>query len=166
MSKLVLIDGNSIMNRAFYGIMGSKMLTTKDGKYTNAVYGFLAILFKILEDLKPEYLAVAFDLKAPTARHKLYEGYKANRKGMPDELAEQMPIIKDILKAMNIDIVEMEGYEADDVLGTLSRYGEKQGLEVTILSGDRDTFQLATDKVTIRIPHTKAGKSETEEKEK
>ena len=163
MNKLVLIDGNSIMNRAFYGIMGSKMLTTKDGKYTNAVYGFLAILFKILEDLKPEYLAVAFDLKAPTARHKLYEGYKANRKGMPDELAEQMPIIKEILKAMNIDIVEMEGYEADDVLGTLSRYGEKQGLEVTILSGDRDTFQLATDKVTIRIPHTKAGKTETDE---
>ena len=116
MDKLVLVDGNSIMNRAFYGIMGSKMLTTKDGKYTNAVYGFLAILFKLLEDVNPNYLVVAFDLKAPTARHKLYEGYKANRKGMPDELAEQMPIIKDVLKAMNIDIVEMEGYEADDVL--------------------------------------------------
>lgn len=116
MDKLVLIDGNSIMNRAFYGIMGSKMLTTKDGKYTNAVYGFLAILFKLLEDVKPEYLVVAFDLKAPTARHKLYDGYKANRKGMPDELAEQMPIIKEILQAMNIDIIEMEGYEADDVL--------------------------------------------------
>ena len=114
--RLVLVDGNSIMNRAFYGIMGSKMLTTKDGKYTNAVYGFLAILFKILEDIDPKYLVVAFDLKAPTARHKLYEGYKANRKGMPEELAEQMPIIKEILKAMNIDIVEMEGYEADDVL--------------------------------------------------
>lgn len=116
MNKLVLVDGNSIMNRAFYGIMGSRMLTTKDGKYTNAVYGFLAILFKLLEDINPEYLVVAFDLKASTARHKLYEGYKANRKGMPDELAEQMPIIKEILKAMNIDIVEMEGYEADDVL--------------------------------------------------
>lgn len=116
LDKLVLIDGNSIMNRAFYGIMGSKMLTTKDGKYTNAVYGFLAILFKLLEDVKPEYLVVAFDLKAPTARHKLYDGYKANRKGMPDELAEQMPIIKEILQAMNIDIIEMEGYEADDVL--------------------------------------------------
>ncbi len=163
MSKLVLIDGNSIMNRAFYGIMGSKMLTTKDGKYTNAVYGFLAILFKTLEDIKPEYIAVAFDLKAPTARHKLYEGYKANRKGMPDELAEQMPIIKEVLTAMNIDIIQMEGYEADDILGTLSKYGENQGLEVTILSGDRDTFQLATDKVTIRIPHTKAGKTETDE---
>lgn len=163
MERLVLVDGNSIMNRAFYGIMGSKMLTTKDGKYTNAVYGFLAILFKLLEDVNPQYLVVAFDLKAPTARHKLYEGYKANRKGMPDELACQMPIIKQILKAMNIDIIEIEGYEADDILGTLSLYGEKEGLDVTILSGDRDTFQLATDKVTIRIPHTKAGKTETDE---
>lgn len=163
MSRLVLIDGNSIMNRAFYGIMGSKMLTTKDGKYTNAVYGFLAIMFKVIEDLKPDYMAVAFDLKAPTARHKMYEGYKATRKGMPNELAEQMPIIKDILRAMNIDIIEKEGYEADDVLGTLSRFGEKNGLDVTILSGDRDTFQLATDKITIRIPRTKAGKTETEE---
>ena len=162
MDRFVLIDGNSIMNRAFYGIMGSKMLKTKDGKYTNAVYGFLAILFKVMDDIKPQYMAVAFDLKAPTARHKLYEGYKANRKGMPEELAEQMPIIKEILRAMNIDIVEKEGYEADDVLGTLSRYGEKNGLEVTILSGDRDTFQLATDNITIRIPRTKAGKTETD----
>lgn len=163
MDKLVLIDGNSIMNRAFYGIMGSKMLTTKDGRYTNAVYGFLAILFKLLEDKDPQYIAVSFDLKAPTARHKMYAGYKANRHGMPDELAEQMPIIKEILRAMNIDIIEKEGYEADDVLGTLSCFGEKNGLEVTILSGDRDTFQLATDKVTIRIPRTKAGKTEVEE---
>ena len=162
MDKLVLIDGNSIMNRAFYGIMGSKALTTKDGRYTNAIYGFLAILFKLLEDENPKYLAVAFDLKAPTARHKLYEGYKANRKGMPDELAEQMPVIKEILRAMNIDIIEKEGYEADDILGTLSRYGEKQGLNVVILSGDRDTFQLATDKVSIRIPRTKGGKTETD----
>lgn len=162
MDNFVLIDGNSIMNRAFYGIMGSKMLTTKDGKYTNAVYGFLAILFKLIEDTNPKYMAVAFDLKAPTARHKMYEGYKANRKGMPDELAEQMPLIKEILRAMHIDIVEKEGYEADDVLGTLSRYGEKQGFHVTILSGDRDTFQLATDNVTIRIPRTKGGKTETD----
>lgn len=116
MDKLVLVDGNSIANRAFYGIMGSKMLMTKDGKYTNAVYGFLAILFKILEEINPQYIAVAFDLKAPTARHKMYEGYKANRKGMPEELAEQMPIIKKILRAMNIDIIEKEGYEADDVI--------------------------------------------------
>lgn len=126
MEKLVLIDGNSIMNRAFYGIMGSKMLTTKDGKYTNAVYGFLAILFKLLEDINPNYLVVAFDLKAPTARHKLYEGYKANRHGMPDELAEQMPMIKEILTAMNIDIVEMEGYEADDVLRNIVSLWRKE----------------------------------------
>ncbi len=163
MGKFVLVDGNSIMNRAFYGIMGSKMLTTKDGKNTNAVYGFLAILFKLLDDIQPQYMAVAFDLKAPTARHKMYEGYKANRHGMPDELAEQMPIIKEVLRAMNIDIIEMEGYEADDILGTLSCYGEAKNLDVTILSGDRDTFQLATDKVTIRIPHTKGGKTETDE---
>ena len=163
--RLLLIDGNSIMKRAFYGIMGNKMLSS-NGKYTNAVYGFLAILFKNLEELNPDYIAVSFDLKAKTARHKLYEGYKANRHGMPDELAQQMPMIKETLKAMNIDIVEMEGYEGDDILGTLSKYGEEQGLDVTILSGDRDTFQLATDKVTIRIPRTKQGKTETDEYDK
>ena len=163
MKKLLLIDGNSIMNRAFYGIMGSKMLTTKDGKYTNAVYGFLAIMFKIMDDLNPDYMAVSFDLKAPTARHKMYDKYKANRHGMPDELKEQMPMIKEVLRAMNIDIVEKEGYEGDDILGTLAKYGETQGLDVVILSGDRDTFQLATNKTTIRIPRTKAGKTETED---
>jgi DNA polymerase-1 len=162
LSRLLVIDGNSILNRAFYGIMGSKMLMTKDGKYTNAVYGFLAIMFKVLDDLQPEYMAVAFDLKEPTARHKLYEGYKATRKGMPNELAQQMPIIKEILRAMNITIIEKPGYEADDILGTLSIMGEKDGLDVTILSGDRDTFQLATDKVTIRIPRTKMGKTEVD----
>ena len=151
------------MNRAFYGIMGSKMLMTDDGTYTNAVYGFLAILFKIMEDIEPQYIAVAFDLKAPTARHKMYEGYKANRHGMPDELAAQMPIIKDILRDMNIKIIEKEGYEADDVLGTLSKRGEKEGLEVTILSGDRDTFQLTSDNITVRIPRTKMGKTENED---
>lgn len=126
MERLVLIDGNSILNRAFYGIMGNKMLMTKDGTYTNAVYGFLAIMFKILEDLKPEYMVVAFDLKAPTARHLLYKEYKGTRKGMPDELAVQMPIIKEVLQAMNIKIIEKEGYEADDILGTLAKYGEKK----------------------------------------
>lgn len=163
MSRLVLVDGNSIMNRAFYGIMSSKMLTTSDGTYTNAVYGFLAILFKIEEDLKPDYIAVAFDLKGPTQRHKMYEGYKANRHGMPDELAVQMPIIKDVLKSMNIKIIEKEGYEGDDILGTLSKRAEEAGMDVTILSGDRDTFQLASDKVTIRIPRTKMGKTENED---
>ena len=162
MDKLLLIDGNSIMNRAFYGIMGSKMLTTKDGKYTNAVYGFLAILFKTLEEISPQYIAVTFDLKGKTKRHELYEGYKATRKGMPNELAEQMPIIKEVLRAMNIDIIEKEGYEGDDILGTLSKKYEKQNIEVVILSGDRDTFQLASDKITIYIPRTKAGKTETE----
>lgn len=161
MEKLVLIDGNSIANRAFYGIMGNKMLTS-DGKYTNAVYGFLAIMFKLLDDVKPDYIAVAFDLKAPTARHKLYKEYKGTRKGMPEELAEQMPMIKEILRAMNIEIIEKEGYEADDILGTLSCFGEKNNLDVVILSGDRDTFQLATDRVSIHIPRTKAGKTETE----
>ena len=162
MSRLVLIDGNSILNRAFYGIMGSKMLTTSDGKYTNAVYGFLAILFRVLDDLKPEYIAVAFDLKAPTARHKLYEGYKATRMGMPNELAEQMPILKEILDLMHITIIEKEGYEADDILGTLAKQGEKAGLEVTIVSGDRDTFQLTSQNISVRIPHTKVGKTEVD----
>ncbi len=162
MKKIVLIDGNSILNRAFYGIMGNKMLMTPDGKYTNAVYGFLAILFKVLEDIEPEYLMVTFDLKAPTARHKLYEGYKATRKGMPNELAEQMPILKDILRSMNISIIEKEGYEADDVLGTMAKRAEKEGFDVTIVSGDRDTFQLTSKKIKVRIPHTKMGKTETE----
>lgn len=162
MKKLVLIDGNSILNRAFYGIMGSKMLMTEDGIYTNAVYGFLAILFKILDDINPEYVAVAFDLKAPTKRHELYKEYKATRKGMPEELASQLPIIKEILQAMNITIIEKEGYEADDILGTLAKYGEKQKLEVTILTGDRDSFQLVSNHITVRIPRTKMGKTETE----
>ena len=143
LSRLVLIDGNSILNRAFYGIMGNKMLITKD--------------------LNPEYIAVAFDLSAPTARHKMYEGYKATRKGMPNELASQMPILKEILKAMHITIIEKEGYEADDILGTLAKRAEKKGLEVTILSGDRDTFQLASNHITIRIPRTKVGKTEIED---
>lgn len=166
MNRLLLIDGNSILNRAFYGIMGSKMLTTKDGTYTNAVYGFLAIMFKAQEGLSPDHMAVTFDLKAPTARHKMYEGYKANRKGMPNELAAQMPIIKDVLRKMNITIIEKEGYEGDDILGTFARLGEEAGLDVTILSGDRDTFQLATDKVTIHIPRTKGGKTEIEDFDK
>mgnify|MGYP000478520095 FL=1 len=159
---LVLIDGNSILNRAFYGIMGNKMLTTPDGKYTNAVYGFLAIMFKVMDDINPDYMAVAFDLKAPTARHKMYAGYKATRHAMPEELAEQMPIIKDILRKMNITIIEKEGYEADDILGTLSKRAEKEGMEVTIVSGDRDTFQLASKNIKIRIPRTKMGKTETD----
>ena len=132
------------------------------GTYTNAVYGFLAILFKELEELKPQYLAVAFDLKAPTKRHLLYDKYKANRHGMPDELAQQMPLLKKVLKSMNIEIIEKEGYEADDILGTLSRFGEKNGLESILLTGDRDSFQLVNEVVKVRIPRTKNGKTETE----
>ncbi len=163
MNKLLLIDGNSIINRAFYGIMGSKMLMTEDGTYTNAVYGFLSILFKELDDIKPEYLVVAFDLKAPTHRHKMYDKYKANRRGMPEELAMQMPILKETLKAMNVCIIEKEGYEADDILGTLAKWGQKEELEVTVLTGDRDSFQLIDKNIKVRIPRTKMGKTETED---
>ncbi len=163
MKKLIVIDGNSILNRAFYGIMGSKMLQTADGTYTNAVYGFLSILFKIMDEENPEYLVVAFDVKEPTKRHQMYDKYKATRKGMPEELASQMPIIKKVLQTMNIKIIEKPGYEADDILGTLSRFGEKEGLKVILLTGDRDSFQLATKQTTIRIPRTKQGKTETED---
>ena len=162
MEKLVVIDGNSILNRAFYGIMSSKMLQTADGTYTNAVYGFLAIMFKLFEDVKPDYIAVAFDMKHPTKRHEMYKEYKATRKGMPDELAVQLPIIKDVLNAMNIKVIEKEGYEADDILGTLAKTAEKEGLTAILLTGDRDSFQLASDKTTIRIPRTKGGKTETD----
>ena len=162
MKKLVVIDGNSILNRAFYAIMGSKALMTPDGTYTNAVYGFLAILFKMMEDEKPDYLVVAFDVHAPTKRHEMYADYKGTRKGMPDELKMQMPIIKEVLNAMNIKILEMAGYEADDILGTLSRYGEENGVDVKLLTGDRDSFQLATDHTTILLPRTKGGKTETD----
>ena len=163
MKKLVLIDGNSIINRAFYGIMGSKALMSADGMYTNGIYGFLSIYFKIIDDIKPEYVAVAFDLKAPTKRHLMYKEYKGTRKGMPEELAQQMPVLKDVLKAMNITIIEKEGYEADDILGTLAKFGKAQGLDVTILTGDRDSFQLIEDNITVRIPRTKMGTTEEED---
>ena len=161
MSKIVGIDGNSIMNRAFYGIMNSRLLVTTDGTYTNAIYGFLSILLKLINDEKPDYICVAFDLKAPTFRHQKYEGYKATRKGMPDELRMQMPLIKEVLKAMNIKIFEMEGYEADDILGTISLSGAKKGLDVLLLTGDRDYLQLVSDSVTVRIPTTKQGNTES-----
>ena len=163
MKKLVLIDGNSIINRAFYGIMGSKSLMSADGMYTNGIYGFLSIYFKIMEDIKPEYVAVAFDLKAPTKRHLLYKEYKGTRKGMPEELAQQMPVLKEVLRAMNITIIEKEGYEADDILGTLAKFGKDQGLDVTILTGDRDSFQLIEENITVRIPRTKMGTTEEED---
>ena len=161
MSKIVAIDGNSIMNRAFYGIMNSRILVTTDGTYTNAIYGFLSILFKMLNDEKPDYICVAFDLKAPTFRHEMYDGYKATRKGMPDELRVQMPIIKEILQAMNIKILEKEGYEADDILGTISNMGLANNMQVLLLTGDRDYLQLVSDNVTVRIPTTKQGMTES-----
>ena len=163
-NRLLIIDGNSIMNRAFYGIMNSKALMAPDGTYTNAIYGFLAILFKELEDLNPDYIAVAFDLKAPTHRHKMYEAYKGTRHAMPEELAQQMPIIKEILADMNITIIEKEGYEADDVLGTISKQAEKAGHDVTILSGDRDTFQLASKQhLQLEYLEQRWEKTETED---
>lgn len=159
MNKLLLIDGNSIMNRAFYGIPD---MTTADGRHTNAVYGFLNIILKVIQEEQATHICVAFDLKKKTFRHEMYAEYKGTRKGMPDELREQMPVIKEVLRAMNISIVEREGYEADDLLGTLSRVGEQAGYQVTVLSGDRDLLQLATDTVLIRIPKTKQGKTEIE----
>ncbi len=158
--KLVLIDGNSIINRAFYGI---PMLTSQDGTHTNAVYGFLNILFRILEEEKPGYLAIAFDLKAPTFRHKMYDKYKGTRKPMPEELREQVPILKELLLKMNIRIVEKEGFEADDILGTLAKTAEKEGYEVALVSGDRDLLQIASDHIKIRIPKTRGGKTEIED---
>jgi len=157
--KLILIDGNSIINRAFYGIPD---LTSADGLHTNAIYGFLNIIFSILSEENGDYLCVAFDLKAPTFRHKMYPEYKGTRKGMPDELREQVPVLKELLRAMNITIVEKEGYEADDILGTLARRGEREGLDVTLVSGDRDLLQIATDKILVRIPKTKGGRTEIE----
>jgi len=161
--KLMLIDGNSILNRAYYGIGGKTLLSTSDGLYTNAVYGFLNILNKFLEEENPDYLCVAFDLKAPTFRHKEYEGYKANRKGMPEELAVQVPVMKDVLDAMNIKRVEIEGYEADDIIGSLSLFGENNNLQVVVVTGDRDALQLASRTTRIKIPTTKAGKTITNE---
>lgn len=158
--KIVLIDGNSIMNRAFFGI---PMLTNGKGLHTNAIYGFTNILLKILDEEQPQYLAIAFDLHAPTFRHKLYEAYKGTRKGMPEELREQMPKVKELLRAMNIRIVELEGYEADDILGTIAKESEKQGLAVSLVSGDRDLLQIASDRIKIRIPKTKGNKTEVED---
>ena len=157
--KLVLIDGHSILNRAFFGLPD---LTNSQGVHTNAVYGFLNIMFKILEEEKPDYLTVAFDVHAPTFRHKMVEEYKGTRKPMADELRQQVPLIKEMLKAMGITIVEKEGYEADDILGTLSVKAEKEGMDVAVISGDRDLLQLATEHVMIRIPKTKKTGTEIE----
>lgn len=158
--KIVLIDGHSILNRAFYGVPD---LTNADGLHTNAVYGFLNIMFKILDQEKPEYLTVAFDVHAPTFRHEMFEEYKGTRKPMTEELRQQVPVIKEVLQAMGVKIIEKAGLEADDILGTISRMSERRGLEVSVISGDRDLLQLATEHVKIRIPKTKKGQTEIED---
>ena len=160
MEKIVLIDGHSILNRAYYGVPD---LTNSDGLHTNAVYGFLNIMFKILDEEKPDYFAVAFDLKAPTFRHKMYEQYKGTRKPMQEELRQQVPVIKEMLKAMQVPLMMLEGYEADDLLGTVAKKAEADGLEAVVVSGDRDLLQLATDHIMIRIPKTKKGGTEIED---
>lgn len=153
--KLLAIDGNSIMNRAFYGI---KLLSNSKGQFTNALTGFMNIYLKEIGEVKPDCVAVAFDLKAPTFRHKANAAYKANRKGMPEELAQQMPVIKELLGDLGIKIVQCEGYEADDILGTLSKAAADSGNECYILTGDRDSFQLVSDRVTVRLATTKETK--------
>ncbi len=159
-SKIMLIDGHSILNRAFYGLPD---LTNADGLHTNAVYGFLTIMFKLLEEEKPEYLTVAFDVHAPTFRHKMYAEYKGTRKPMAEELRQQVPVIKEVLHAMGVKTIECAGLEADDLIGTLSKRCETEGMEVTVISGDRDLLQLATEHVKIRIPKTKQGRTEIED---
>lgn len=151
MGKLVLIDGHSILNRAFYGVPN---LTNSEGLHTNAVYGFLNIMFKILEEEKADHLAVAFDRKEPTFRHKQYPEYKGTRKPMPEELREQVPLMKEVLAAMNIPIMTMAGYEADDILGTIAKRNGAEGVEVSIVSGDRDLLQLADTHIKIKMPKT------------
>ncbi|MBR5137569.1 MAG: DNA polymerase I [Clostridia bacterium] len=158
--RILLVDGNSILNRAFYGIGGGKVLTNRQGFATNAIHGFMTILLKYMADGNDyNHVAVAFDLKAPTFRHQKYDQYKAGRKPMPPELAMQFPKMKEILKAWGVSCVELPGYEADDIIGTLSRMGEEAGFGVTILTGDRDSYQLVSDKTHISLPSTKAGKT-------
>ncbi len=161
MKKLLLIDGNSIMNRGFYALPVD--LTNQEGLHTNALLGFLNIFFRIYEEEHPTNICVAFDVHAPTFRHEQYSEYKGKRNPMPDELREQMPVIKEVLKAMQIPVAELAGYEADDLIGTLSKQGEEAGMDVTVLSGDRDLLQLATDRVMIRIPKTRGGKTTVED---
>ncbi|MDE6434507.1 MAG: DNA polymerase I [Lachnospiraceae bacterium] len=159
MDKLMLVDGHSILNRAFYGLPD---LTNSKGEHTNAVLGFINIVFKIMEEEKPTHLAVAFDVHEKTFRHNMFEAYKGTRSGMPEELREQVPVMKELLHLMNVTVIEAPGFEADDIIGTMSRKGEEAGMEVSVLSGDRDLLQLATEKVLIKIPKTKGGKTTVE----
>ena len=156
--KLMLIDGNSIVNRAFFGI---RELNAPDGTPTNAIYGFLAILQHLYEDQKPEAVCVAFDRREPTFRHRSYDFYKAQRKPMPEELAVQMPVLKDLLDVMGVSHLELAGYEADDILGTLSRVAEEQGNDCVIVTGDKDSLQLVSDRTTVCNVKSRMGKTET-----
>ena len=158
--KLMVIDGNSIINRAFYGI---RLLTTRDGTPTNAVYGFMNILLKLIDEERPDALCVTFDRKAPTFRHLAYEGYKAQRKGMPDELAAQLPILKDVLEAMNIPRYELDGWEADDLIGTISVKDTAAGWDTVIVTGDKDSLQLVTDTTRVKLVSTRMGQTTTKE---
>ena len=156
--KLMILDGNSIINRAFYGV---RLLTTREGLYTNAIFGFLNILEKLRNEEQPDALAVAFDLKAPTFRHLQYEGYKATRHAMPEELAQQMPLMKDVLRAMNIPIFECEGWEADDILGTAGRICAASDWDCVIVTGDRDSLQLVAEHVSVKLVVTRGGQTNT-----
>ncbi len=160
MKNLIIIDGNSIVNRAYYGV---RPLSTKTGIPTNAIFGFMNIMLKYIDEYKPDYLCVAFDLKAPTFRHKMYDLYKAQRKGMPDDLAEQMPHLKEILSAMNILQLSLEGYEADDIIGTVSRICDESELRCNIVTGDKDDLQLASSNTTVLLTTTRMGQTTTEE---
>ena len=158
--KFLVIDGNSIMNRAYYGLMRLNMTSSVLNIHTNALYAFLNIYWMILDKYTPDYVVVSFDLKAPTFRHKMYAEYKGTRHGMPDELKEQMPVIKEILKAMNVPIIEKEGYEADDILGTIAKKNEENNIFTYILTGDRDSYQLISNLTSVIMPSNKPGKTE------
>ena len=152
--KLLVLDGNSLLNRAFFGI---KLLSTKSGDFTNGIYGFLTMFRKIYDETEPDAVAIAFDMRAPTFRHKQYAGYKSNRKGMPEELAQQLPVLQQLLKDLGYRIVTCEGWEADDILGTLSAAAEREGSACVIATGDRDSLQLVSSATTVRLMSTKFG---------
>ena len=156
--KLLVLDGNSIVNRAYYGV---RPLSTKTGIPTNAIFGFMNIMLKYIDEYKPDYLCVAFDLKAPTFRHKMYDAYKAGRKGMPEELASQMPILKDVLSAMNIPMYEMDGWEADDLLGTISVKDTAAGWATVVVTGDKDSLQLISERTKVKLVSTRMGQTTT-----
>ena len=152
MKNILIVDGNSILNRAFFGV---RPLTTKDGLHTNAVYGMYTIISKNVSLVKPDHCVIAFDLKAPTFRHKMYEGYKANRKGMPEELAQQLPYAKECMRGLGFSVLELEGYEADDILGTVSQMASQLGIHSYLLTGDRDSLQLINDDITVLLATNK-----------